>query len=86
MPEISRFFGIRILMFYNDHAPAHFHAEYAGERVSLDIRSLAVIEGRIQRRALGMVVEWARGHQQELEEDWERARKGQPLLEISPLE
>jgi hypothetical protein len=60
MPEISRFFGIRILMFYNDHAPPHFHAEYGGQRVSLEIQSLAVIEGQIQRRALGMVVEWAR--------------------------
>ena len=86
MPEISRFFGIRILMFYNDHAPPHFHAEYGGERVSLEIQSLAVIEGRIQRRALGMVVEWARGHQSELDEDWERARNGLPLLEIRPLE
>lgn len=86
MPEISRFFGIRILMFYNDHAPPHFHAEYGGERVSLEILSLAVIQGHIQRRALGMVVEWARGHQRELEDDWERARRGQPLLEIRPLE
>ena len=86
MPEISRFFGIRILMFYNDHAPPHFHADYGGERVSLEIRSLAVIEGRIQGRALGMVVEWARVHQRELEEDWQRARRGQPLLEIRPLE
>lgn len=86
MPEISRFFGIRILMFYNDHSPPHFHAEYGGERVSLQIHSLAVMEGRIQRRALGMVVEWARGHQHELETDWERARKGLPLLEIRPLE
>lgn len=50
MPEISRFFGIRILMFYNDHAPPHFHAEYGGERVSVEIQSLAVIEGRIPRR------------------------------------
>lgn len=86
MPEISRFFGIRILMFYNDHAPPHFHAEYGGERVSLEILSLAVIQGHIQRRALGMVVEWARGRQRELEDDWERARRGQPLLEIRPLE
>lgn len=86
MPEISRFFGIRILMFYNDHAPPHFHAEYGGERVSVEIRSLVVIEGRIQRRALGMVVEWARVHQHELEQDWERARRGLPLLEIRPLE
>lgn len=62
MPEISRFFGIRILMFYNDHMPPHFHAEYGGESVSLEIESLAVIEGRIQRRALGMVGEWAQRH------------------------
>ncbi len=57
-----------------------------GESVSIEIGSLAVIEGRIQRRALGMVVEWARGHQHELEQDWERSRMGLPLLEIRPLE
>lgn len=86
MPEISQFFGIRILMFYNDHAPPHFHAEYAGERASIEIVSLALIQGNLPRRALGMVVEWAGGHRDELMEDWDRARMGLPLLEIRPLE
>lgn len=86
MPEISRFFGIRILMFYNDHAPPHFHAEYAGDRVAIEIESLAVMEGRLPRRALGMVTEWADGHRDELVEDWRRARMGLPLLAIRPLE
>jgi hypothetical protein len=86
MPEISRFFGIRILMFYNDHTPPHFHAEYSGERVSIEIESLAVMEGSLRRRALGMVIEWAGGHRGELLEDWRRARMGLPLLEIRPLE
>lgn len=86
MPEISRFFGIRILMYYNDHTPPHFHAEYAGDTVSLEIVSLAVLDGQVQRRALGMVVEWARAHREDLLKDWDRARDGVPLLKIDPLE
>jgi class 3 adenylate cyclase len=67
-----------------DHAPPHFHAEYAGERVSLEIRSLAVLEGRIQRRALGMVVEWAADTSRSSRRTGSAPRTGQPLFEISP--
>jgi len=85
MPEISRFFGIRILMYYEDHLPPHFHARYAGHRASIEIESLAVLAGDLPGRALGLVVEWGRLHQSELAEDWERARDTQPLLPIDPL-
>jgi len=62
MPELSRFFGITIYMFYEDHAPPHFHARY-GEFEAL-IR--AILDGKLPVRALGLVVEWASLHQEEL--------------------
>ena len=57
MPEISRFFGIIIKMFFDDHNPPHFHAEYSGEFVLIDIRTLSVFAGRFSPRALGLVIE-----------------------------
>jgi len=66
MPEISRFFGIVIKMFFDDHNPPHFHAEYGGELALIDIRSLAVFSGRLPPRVTGLVIEWATLHQQEL--------------------
>ena len=69
MPEISRFYGIIIAMFYSEHNPPHFHARYGGEKVAIDIRTLQVLEGRIAPRALGLVVEWASQHQDELMQD-----------------
>ena len=63
MPEISRFFGITIKMFYEDHNPPHFHAEYSGEKVLIDIRTLSVFAGSLSPRAMGLVVEWATLHQ-----------------------
>ena len=57
MPELCRFFGLVILMFYNDHPPPHFHVRYGGQRAIVDIRTLAVLEGRLSPRALGLVTE-----------------------------
>ena len=59
MPEISRFFGIVILMFYNDHSPPHFHARYGEHRATIAIEPLAVLTGLLPPRALGLVMEWA---------------------------
>lgn len=86
MPELSRFFGLVILMFYNDHPPPHFHVRYGGQRAIVDIRTLAVLEGRLSPRALGLVTEWAALHQSELLEAWDRARRQEPLGQIAPLE
>lgn len=66
MPEISRFFGIVIKMFFDDHNPPHFHAEYGGDLALIDIRSLAVFSGRLPPRVTGLVIEWATLHQREL--------------------
>ena len=85
MPEISRFYGIVIRMYFNDHNPPHFHAEYGEHRAQFDIHTLTAFGGRFPPRALGMVVEWATQHQDELMEDWDRARSHGPLQRIEPL-
>ncbi len=86
MPEISRFLGIVIAMFYDDHNPPHFHARYGAYKVEVDIRTLAVLAGRFPPKALGLVMEWASLHQNELVEDWELARQQAELKKIAPLE
>jgi hypothetical protein len=85
MPEISRFYGIVIKMYFNDHNPPHFHAEYAESEALVDIRTLAFIEGTLPARAKGIVVEWATLHQAELKELWNNARSLEPLGKIEPL-
>ena len=86
MPEISRFFGIIILMYYNDHPPPHFHVRYGGQKALVGIESLTILEGKLSPRTLGLVVEWAAMHQEELMADWEHARRQEPLGLILPLE
>jgi len=86
MPEISRFFGIVVAMFYSDHAPPHFHVRYAEYRGVIAIDPPALVAGRLPPRALGLVMEWASLHREELLEDWERARAEQPLVPVPPLE
>jgi hypothetical protein len=66
MPEISRFYGIIIAMFFDDHNPPHFHARYGGEKVAIEIESLRILEGHFSPRALGLVIEWAVQHRDEL--------------------
>lgn len=85
MPEISRFLGIVIAMYYNDHAPAHFHARYGAFEVTVCIAD-GVVEGRFPRRALSLLLEWYSLHQAEPLEDWNLARERRPLRSIDPLE
>ena len=86
MPEICRFLGIVIRMYFNDHAPPHFHAEYAGEDVVIEIATLSMTRGRLPRRVYALVAEWALTHREALIADWERARRGLPLERIEPLD
>jgi len=86
MPELSRFFGIVIRMFYSDHEPAHFHAIYGEYEVLIEIETLLVFRGSLPRRALALVLEWAALHRVELREDWQRARNGETLNKIEPLD
>jgi hypothetical protein len=86
MPEISRFLGIVIAMFYDDHNPPHFHARYGAYKVEIAIRTLGVLAGHFPPKALGLVMEWAGLHQNELMQDWELARQQAELKKIAPLE
>ena len=85
MPEISRFLGIVIRMYYRDYAPPHFHAEYGEYEITVEIGS-GLVEGRFPRRALAAVLEWYTQHENELAQNWELARQEQPLNKIDPLE
>lgn len=85
MPEICRFFGIIISMYYNDHPPPHFHVRYGEEKALVDIESLTVLRGQLSPRVLGLVVEWAAQHRGELMRDWKLARSEEPLERIDPL-
>lgn len=86
MPEISRFFGMVIAMFYNDHAPPHFHVRYGEHKAIMAIEASVIVEGYLPPRALGLVTEWATLHREALLEDWALAEKQQPLKKIKPLE
>lgn len=84
VPELSRFLGIVVRMYYRDHFPPHFHARY-GNSMVVQLDSW-VVEGRFPPRALRLVLEWAELHRAELHEDWNLARLGKPLKPIPPLE
>jgi predicted pyridoxine 5'-phosphate oxidase superfamily flavin-nucleotide-binding protein len=86
MPEISRFLGIVVAMFYSDHAPPRIHVRYGGHKATIAIDPPALLEGALPPRALGLVVERATLHRAELLADWARARAQQPLLPAPPLE
>lgn len=66
MPEICRFFGIIIAVFYEDHPPPHFHVRYGNQQAIVSIETLHVLEGRLSPRVLALVVEWAAMHRDEL--------------------
>jgi len=85
MPELSRFLGIVIGMFYNEHGVAHFHAVYGEHEISVEVEA-GTVHGAFPPRALQHVLEWAALHRQELLDNWELARQGKPLNRITPLE
>jgi len=85
MPEISRFFGIVIGIFYSEHGAAHFHAVYGEHEITVEVES-GKIHGQFPARALRLVLEWANLHRGELIENWQLAQQGQPLRRIAPLE
>jgi len=85
MPIISRFYGILIAMYFNDHNPPHFHAKYTGYEALFNFNG-EIIEGELPKRAVNFVQEWISYHQEELQENWNKARSGEPLSYIAPLE
>jgi hypothetical protein len=86
MPELCRFYGIRITMYYDDHHPAHFHARYGGDEAVIAIETLDVIAGSLPRRALGLVYEWASSHRADLKRAWMQAQNLEPVESIDPLD
>jgi hypothetical protein len=86
VPELSRFFGIVIGVFYREHGRPHFHAVYGEFEAVIDIATGEVISGKLPKRAFGMISEWQSMHQTELSENWELARKHKTLKKIRPLE
>jgi len=86
MPELCRFFGIVIGIFYREHGRPHFHAVYGEFEAVIDIETGAVISGDFPKRALSLVSEWRSVHVSELQENWDLARQHQPLKKIPPLE
>lgn len=86
MPEISRFFGIVIRMYYLDHAPPHFHAMYQGAEAQFRIDPVGLLHGSLPPRALALTVEWATLHQAELLENWRRLYDDGVPVRIDPLE
>ena len=84
MPELSRFYGIIVTMFYNDHEPGHFHARYGEYSVRIGIDDLRVLNGQLPPRALSLTIEWASLHQDELRRAWQAVKDGRRVT-IEPL-
>ncbi len=85
MPEISRFLGIVITMYFNDHNPPHFHARYEDSRALIGIEPLELREGQLPPRVLGLVIEWGKLHQAELMQNWTTLAKEGIFRRIAPL-
>lgn len=86
MPEISRFLGIVVAMFYRDHAPPLFHARYRDQEIRVNIQTGDVMTGQFPSRARRLVLEWLELHREELMQDWRLAQERKPLNPIEPLE
>jgi hypothetical protein len=85
MPEISRFYGIIIYIYFREHNPPYFHAVYGEEEILIEIATLRVLSGHLPPRALGLVIEWASIHHEELKRAWEQAMNHQTPDKIEPL-
>lgn len=85
MPEVSRFFGMVIAMYFDDHLPPHFHVTNGDERAQVRIDPPGLLNGTLSPRALALVIEWAALHRKELQANWERVQARQSATKIEPL-
>lgn len=83
MPEISRFYGIIIAMYYNEYGVPHFHAKYSGQTAVFTIADLQILEGELPRRVRGLVLEWVFEHRAALLENWNLAQSKKPMGYVS---
>jgi hypothetical protein len=86
MPEVSRFYGIIIRLYYRDHPPTHFYAIYGEQEALIEIETGVIYRGALPKTAYHLANTWRLIHLEELREDWDRARQQLPLLPITPLE
>jgi hypothetical protein len=86
MPEISRFFGIIVFMYFDEHNPPHFHVRYGEDRAVISINELKLMEGKFPKRALALVLEWANEHRDELLKNWNSLETTGDYSKIAPLE
>ena len=84
MPELSRFFGIIIAMFGDDHNPPHFHVRYGDNEAIITIKD-GIFKGELPRKVLKDVFKWMDLHQAELSENWQRLQDGKDIVKIEPL-
>ena len=84
MPEICRFDGISVVIFWDDHNPPHFHAQYAEFTIEIEITTLGVRQGRLPPRQRRRLFRWAREHQSELMDAWEKVSAGETPEKIAP--
>ncbi len=85
MPKVSEFYGIQIYQQFREHGVPHFHAQYAGNRVSIAIETLEILAGELPKRARNLVIEWASLHRPELLANWEKSQQGVLPDVIEPL-
>jgi hypothetical protein len=86
MPEICRFYGIVIIMYFRDHNPPHFHARYGSFKASIEIENMTLMDGFLPPRTMGLIVEWGMKHRKELFKNWDLARERKSISKIDPLE
>ncbi len=86
MPKISYFFGIAITMYWSDHLPMHFHAEYGEFKAKINIDEARIFEGNLPPRIAGFVIEWTMLHKNELIENWNRCLRKESPIKIEPLQ
>jgi len=85
MPVISRFYGISIFMYYEDHSPPHFHAKYGEFEASISIKNENITEGKLPNRAFKLVKEWLKNHKSEMLANWEYVSNNKNPISINPL-
>ena len=85
MPIISEFFGIKVQMYWEEHLPPHFHAEYGGNKVMIDIKAGTVIKGIFPFKQLKLVLAWCEIHRHELMKNWELGMNNNDFIKIEPL-
>ncbi|MCL2138164.1 MAG: DUF4160 domain-containing protein [Treponema sp.] len=86
MPTVSLFYGIKITMNWDEHNPPHFHVEYAEHEASVLIQDGIINSGYLPNKQLKLALAWCEIHKDELMQNWELAKSGQPLNAINPLE